>query len=294
MRRPRSCRFDTSRAASVDYRRYDRIGVGEIMPGGWRGGHRGHVAPRALLALVMAPVWLALAIAVLLIAHPNASAHALRSALPLSPTNTPAAVPTDTPPVATATPAAAPTDTPAGVSDTPTDTPLPTDNSGGDTGANQSGGSSAPQPTKVNFAQPTVGLSANSAQANTTGGVTSSGLLIAALMSCGVMILGVIIAGIALSMLLRGGYGPFLRALLPFSKRRWKKRRQRENAGNGRDDGSREPYGYDDSREWDAHDGRDARRADNRPAGGATTRRRDGGVPTRGTPRSPHSARGRR
>ncbi|HKV85856.1 MAG TPA: hypothetical protein VJN88_14985 [Ktedonobacterales bacterium] len=264
------------------------------MAGGWRGGHCGHAARRTLLALVMAPVWLALAVAVLLIAHPGASAAALRPALPLTATDTPAVAPTDTPPVATATPAAAPTDTPAVVTDTPTDTPLPTDNSGGNTGANQSGASSAPQPTKVNFAQPTVGLSANSAQANATGGVTSSGLLIAALMSCGVMILGVVIAGIALSMLLRGGYGPFLRALLPFSKRRWKKRQQREHAENGGDGSGRDSYGYDDSREWDARDGRDARRPANRPAGGATTRQRDGAAATRGAPRSTHSARGRR
>lgn len=259
------------------------------MAGGWRRGDRRCVARRSLLLLTVAGVWLAMVCAVLLMAHPGASAHPLRPSGPLTPTDTPAVVPTDTPPVATDTPVVAPTDTPASVADTPTDTPLPTDNSGGGAGANQGGGSTAPQPTKVNFAQPTIGLSATSAQANSTGGVTSSGLLIAALMSCGVMILGVVIAGIALSMLLRGGYGPFLRALLPFSKRRWKKQQQRESAADPYDDGGR-----DDSREWEARDGRDGRRAENRPAGGATTRRRDGAAPARGTSRGSQSGRGRR
>jgi hypothetical protein len=259
------------------------------MAGGWRRGDRGHAARRALLLSTVAGVWLAMACAVLLMTHPGAAAHALLPYGPLTPTDTPAVVATDTPPVATDTPIVAPTDTPASVDDTPTDTPLPTDNSGGNAGANQGGGSTAPQPTKVNFAQPTVGLSANSAQANSTGGVTSSGLLIAALMSCGVMILGVVIAGIALSMLLRGGYGPFLRALLPFSKRRWQKRQQREGAADRYDDGGR-----DDSREWEARDGRDGRRAENRPAGGSTTRRRDGAAPPRGASRASQSGRGRR
>jgi hypothetical protein len=72
-----------------------------------------------------------------------------------------------------------------------------------------------PQPTKVVFAQPTVGAGADGA-----GGVLdpaafgSNGLLLAASMSCVVAILGLIIAVVALYVLLHGGYGPFLRALV--------------------------------------------------------------------------------
>jgi hypothetical protein len=72
-----------------------------------------------------------------------------------------------------------------------------------------------PQPTKVVFAQPTVGAGASGA-----GGVLdpaafgSNGLLLTASLSCMVAILGLVIAVVALYALLHGGYGPFLRALL--------------------------------------------------------------------------------
>jgi hypothetical protein len=72
-----------------------------------------------------------------------------------------------------------------------------------------------PQPTKVVFTQPTAGAGGGGPLGGfspTTFG--SNGLLLATTSSCIVSLLGLIIAAIALSVLLRGGYGPFLRALL--------------------------------------------------------------------------------
>jgi hypothetical protein len=127
-----------------------------------------------------------------------------------------------------------------------------------------------PQPTKVVFAQPTVGAGANG-----VGGVLdpaafgSNGLLLAASMSCVVAILGLIIAVVALYVLLHGGYGPFLRALL-LGKRAGKGKgkslgNQVAVAGQGWDESG--AYEFDGSAEYPTR----------RPSG-----RGQPGVPSRG------------
>jgi hypothetical protein len=112
------------------------------------------------------------------------------------------------------TPAA--TDTPTAAA---TNTPQPTKAATATTTSHSSnqntGGTTAPQPTSVSFAQPTVGSSSDSnTQAVAPASLGSSGLMIATIMSCVSGVLGVIIFATALTILLRGGYGPFLRALL--------------------------------------------------------------------------------
>jgi len=110
-----------------------------------------------------------------------------------------------------------------------------------------------PQPTKVVFAQPTVGAGASGA-----GGVLdpaafgSNGLLLAASMSCVVAILGLVIAVVALYVLLHGGYGPFLRALL-LGKRAGKGKGLGNTVaveGQGRDQSG--AYEFDGSAEYPA------------------------------------------
>ena len=104
-------------------------------------------------------------------------------------------------------------------------------------------------------AQPTVGAGANG-----VGGVLdpaafgSNGLLLAASMSCVVAILGLIIAVVALYVLLHGGYGPFLRALL-LGKRAGKGKgkslgNQVAVAGQGWDESG--AYQFDGSAEYPA------------------------------------------
>lgn len=240
------------------------------MAGGRRRGNGTRVTRRSLL-LLLAGVWLALAFAALLSVRSGVSAHGLSPLAPPSVT-VPVTVPvTFTPPDATATPIA--TGTPTATS-AATDTPAPV--------ATQPGSVSGPQPTKVSFAQPTIGASGSGGPISASGGITSSGLLIAALLSCGVTIMGVIIAAIALTKLLRGGYGPFLKNLVLYSKRRMKRQGRRgvESAAEPEYDGW-DSYEYDDSREWSA---RDAGR-ERRPA--------HGGV-SRGAPHSYGSARERR
>ncbi len=138
-------------------------------------------------------------------------------------------VATDTPAVATATatdtpvPVDTPTDVPT-ATDTPTDTPVPSNGGGGSNGnpggsgsGGGGGGSStaAPDVTRVVFSQPTV-AAGNDGAVPALAGATfgSNGLLLATTMSCVVGLLGLTVAGIALVVLMRRGYGPFLRALL--------------------------------------------------------------------------------
>lgn len=259
------------------------------MAGGWRRGHRRAGVGRPLLLLI-AGVWLALTFAALLGLHSGAAAHALNPVVPNSPlvtsttsapTDTPVA-PTDTP-VVTATPSAT-------AADTPTDTPIATSTSvgaGGTSGVDSSG----PQPTKVSFAQPTIGASGGGGVSGSGGGITSSGLLIASLLSCGVTVMGIIIAAVALRKLVAGGYGPFLKALLPFSKR-WMNKRQARALGGETELGARDerPYEYDDSREWSARDGGWQRS----PRQASPTRGRNGGPASRAAPRPYGSTRERR
>jgi hypothetical protein len=75
------------------------------------------------------------------------------------------------------------------------------------------------QPTSPAFSQPTVGASTPVAPSTNTA-LGSNGLTIATILSCVTGILGLVIGLVALVALLRGGYGPFLRTLLPGARRR--------------------------------------------------------------------------
>lgn len=70
------------------------------------------------------------------------------------------------------------------------------------------------QPTRNDLIQPTA-AAATSALPPASTSLGSNGLTIAVILSCVAGALGIIIASVALSALVRGGYGPFLRALLP-------------------------------------------------------------------------------
>lgn len=260
------------------------------MVGGRRTGSRTRIACRPLLLLV-AGVWLALALAVMLSAHSSsAAAHAMTPLASASSTTSTTTTPTNTPVSATDTPTVSSTTTAtATATASATDTATATDTSGA-AGGDQGGSASGPQPTKVSFAQPTIGAGGGGGPAGASGGITSSGLLIATLLSCGVTIIGIIIAAVALTKLLRGGYGPFLKALLPFSKRWMKQKSGDLGAVADRESAEWESYEYDESRRWSARDDGRSHRQEN----GHASRGRNGASVSRAAPRSYGSARDRR
>jgi hypothetical protein len=72
-----------------------------------------------------------------------------------------------------------------------------------------------PQPTRVNFSQPTVGASARFDSPGITGAPHGpNGLVIATITGCITGLIALITTVIAFTVLRRGGYGPFLRTLL--------------------------------------------------------------------------------
>jgi hypothetical protein len=84
------------------------------------------------------------------------------------------------------------------------------------------------------LAQPTVGSGGDSPLASLSpAALNSNGLLIATSLSCVVAVLGLIVAVVAIYVLVNGGYGPFLRALV-LGKRAGRSQGQ----GKGRDWGS--------------------------------------------------------
>jgi hypothetical protein len=254
------------------------------MPGQRRPGNDQRARIQRAAVLLIATCWL---LALVIAAGSSSVFAAGSSALVLSvntgppttdPTGSPSASATDS---ATATASASTTATtrpkPSATATSPaaaTDTPPP------DQGIFNP--NTGPQPTKVVFAQPTVGAGADGA-----GGVLdpaafgSNGLLLAASLSCMVAILGLVIAVVALYALLHGGYGPFLRTLL-LGKRAGKgKGKGLGNnvavAGQGWDESG--AYGFDGSAEYPAR----------RPAGrgqpGMTSRGRGyDGAPQRSRP----------
>lgn len=80
--------------------------------------------------------------------------------------------------------------------------------------ANINSAPSGPQPTKVVFAEPTFAASTDPSGGLTDVAGGANSLLFASALGCGVGVLGLVIAAIALTVLLRGGYGPFLRQLV--------------------------------------------------------------------------------
>src|SRR5258708_2330405 len=96
------------------------------------------------------------------------------------------------------------------------------------------------QPTKVVLSQPTFGSGGDGSQQGfSPAAFGSNGLLFATTMSCVVALLGLIVAVVSIRILVRGGYGPFLRALLRGKragrKRGAKGRAAARSAGSGRD-----------------------------------------------------------
>jgi hypothetical protein len=231
------------------------------MPGRSRSHSWGVRPVLSVLALALAAVCLALLLG--LGAAGSAAAYpaaepAPSSSLTLTPTYTPTQAPTATPTASgTATPTTTATVTATATrTATATVTATATSSSGGGTGG--LGGDTGPQPTKVVFTQPNGG----NGDGGPLGGLSpstigSSGLLFAATGSCIVALLGLIVAAIALMVLVRGGYGPYLRALL---------RGKRARPGAGKGDLSPQLAGPD----WDAGN---ADYGAYSPQGGAAPRR---------------------
>src|SRR5579872_5882427 len=199
-------------------------------------------SPLRALVLAIACGWLLLVLSILvspavfafgsvqLPKVPAASPSGPTGCIGNCPTNTPSTVPpTNTP---TVTPAGTATATPR-TSPTATATTPPGGGGGGGGGQGGGGGGPAgPNVTRVVFSQPTVGASDNGPlQGLTPSAFGSNGLLLASTLGCVVAVLGIIIAAIALLVLVRGGYGPFLKALLR-GKRADRKRGDRAEAGS--------------------------------------------------------------
>jgi hypothetical protein len=159
---------------------------------------------RALASCALAILWLVvLGVGALAVGGaPTAQAHgALNPASNPSPTDTPSG-----PPFSTRTPrvTATPTET-AEASKTVVPTREPT----------QPNSTAGPQPTRVNFSQPTVGASARFDSPGITGAPGGpNGLVIATITGCITGLIALITTVIAFTVLRRGGYAPFLRLLL--------------------------------------------------------------------------------
>lgn len=196
-------------------------------------------SPLRALVLATACGWLLLMLSILVSPAVFAFGPVNTNSAPLAPTS-PTSAPTATPtptntpgPRSTATPTITPTATPQS-SPTATAT-TPPGGGGGGGGGDQGGGGggpAGPNVTRVVFSQPTVGSSdSGPLQGLTPSAFGSNGLLLASTLGCVVATLGIIIAAIALLVLVRGGYGPFLKALLR-GKRAGRKRDDRAEAGS--------------------------------------------------------------
>ncbi len=223
------------------------------MPGQRRPGNDQRARIQRAVVLLIATCWL---LALVIAAGGSSVFAAGSSALVLpatppttSPTGSPSASATDSATASASASASATATTRSKPSATATSPAAATDTPPPDQGIFNP--NTGPQPTKVVFAQPTVGAGASGA-----GGVLdpaafgSNGLLLAASLSCMVAILGLVIAVVALYVLLHGGYGPFLRALL-LGKRAGKGKGLGNNvavAGQGWDESG--AYQFDGSAEY--------------------------------------------
>src|SRR5579859_5830111 len=193
-------------------------------------------SPLRALVLAVACGWLLLVLSILVspavfafgsVSLPKIPAGASSVCSLCSPAVSATLPPTATP---TATPTGAATPTP-GASPTATATATATTAPNGGGGEGGGGGPAGPNVTRVVYSQATVGTNDNSPlQGITPSAFGSNGLLLASTLSCVVAILGVIIAAIALLVLVRGGYGPFLKALLG-GKRAGRKRAALAHSG---------------------------------------------------------------
>lgn len=121
-------------------------------------------------------------------------------------------------------PVEAPTDTPVSA----THTPVPKATSSGN-GADNQEPSPIAQPSPVANAQPTVGAGASVDATGLPGASGPNGMQIAVISSCVTTILGLIVSIVAYRVLIRGGYGPFLRML--FLGKRASRRSARASSG---------------------------------------------------------------
>lgn len=193
-----------------------------------RQGNAGRISRRrrALVSCALAILWLVVlgVVALAVGGTPAAQAHsAVNNATP-PPTDTPdAPTPTRTPrETATAT---------ADVTKTAAPTRAPT----------QSNFTPGPQPTRVNFSQPTVGASARFESPGITGAPGGpNGLVIATITGCITGLIALITTVIAFTVLRRGGYAPFLRLLL-LGNRAGMRGRSRTSATRGRGNARRAP-----------------------------------------------------
>jgi hypothetical protein len=169
---------------------------------------------RALVSCALAAVWL-MVLAVGALAMDNAHTAQAHSAASPTPTDTPGH-----PPFPTRTPRETAT---AEVTNTVAPTREPT----------QSNFTPGPQPTRVNFSQPTVGASARFDSPGITGAPGGpNGLVIATITGCITGLLAIITTVIAFTVLRRGGYAPFLRLLL-LGNRAGKRGQSRGRAARG-------------------------------------------------------------
>jgi hypothetical protein len=132
---------------------------------------------------------------------PTAQAHsAINNADTPTPTDTPSGPP--------------PTRTPRGTA-TPTETAEATQTVAPTRAPTQPNFTAGPQPTRVNFSQPTVGASTRFDSPGITGAPGGpNGLVIATITGCITGLIALITTVIAFTVLRRGGYAPFLRLLL--------------------------------------------------------------------------------
>lgn len=181
---------------------------------------------RALVSCALAAIWLmVLAIGALAFGGSHtAQAHSATNAIPQD-SGTPGGPPTHTP-RATATATAEATNTVA-----PTREPT------------QSNFTPGPQPTRVNFSQPTVGASARFDSPGITGAPGGpNGLVIATITGCITGLIALITTVIAFTVLRRGGYAPFLRLLL-LGNRAGMRGQSRGRATRGQGNARRAPGG---------------------------------------------------
>jgi hypothetical protein len=157
---------------------------------------------RALASCALAVLWLmVLGVGALAMGGSlTAQAHSADQPTP-TPTDTPSGPPFPTrTPRETATPTAT-----AEATQTVAPTRAPT----------QPNSTAGPQPTRVNFSQPTVGASARFDSPGITGAPGGpNGLVIATITGCITGLIALITTVIAFTVLRRGGYAPFLRLLL--------------------------------------------------------------------------------
>lgn len=179
---------------------------------------------RALVSCALAILWLVvLGVGALALGgSPTAQAHgAVNGAVnaPPTPTDTPGSGP---PPTRTPRVTATPTQT-AEATKTVAPTREPT----------QPNFTPGPQPTRVNFSQPTVGASARFDSPGITGAPGGpNGLVIATITGCITGLIALITTVIAFTVLRRGGYAPFLRLLL-LGNRLGTRSQSRLRAGQG-------------------------------------------------------------